>query len=78
VSDLRLDGEPVRDAGSYRITVNSFLAEGGDGFALLRQGADRKGGGQDIDALIAYLAARERAPVPSPRITRLPTSEPRK
>jgi 5'-nucleotidase len=52
--------------------VNSFLAEGGDKFEVLKEGTDLKGGGQDVDALIAYLGARERAPVPSPRITRLP------
>jgi 5'-nucleotidase len=78
VRDLRIAGEPVRDRQDYRITVNSFLAEGGDGFALLKQGRDRVGGGQDIDALIAYLAAGERSPVPTPRITRLPPPEPRK
>ena len=78
VRDLKIGGEPVRDSGTYRITVNSFLAEGGDGFVLLRKGEDRKGGGQDIDALAAYLAAAERAPVPAPRINRLPIPEPRK
>ena len=72
VRDMRLLGEPVRADAAYRVTVNSFLAEGGDGFAILTAGTDRKGGGQDLDALTAYLAARERAPVPSPRITRLP------
>ncbi len=75
VRDMRLFGEPVRADASYRVTVNSFLAEGGDGFALLKDGTDRQGGGQDLDALIAYLAAGERAPVPSPRITRLPSAE---
>ena len=72
VRDMRLNGEPVEPAKSYRVTVNSFLAEGGDGFANLVDGADRKGGGQDLDALIAYLGAGERAPEPTPRITRLP------
>jgi 5'-nucleotidase len=72
VRDMRLLGEPVRAGAAYRVTVNSFLAEGGDGFAVLKDGTDRKGGGQDLDALLAYLGARERAPVPSPRITRLP------
>jgi 5'-nucleotidase len=70
--DIRLAGEPVRAEAAYRVAVNSFLAEGGDGFAVLKDGTDRKGGGQDLDALLAYLGAGERAPVPSPRITRLP------
>ncbi len=77
VRDMRLSDQPLDLAKTYRVTVNSFLAEGGDGFALLTEGADRKGGGQDLDALIAYLETRERAPVPSPRITRLPAAETR-
>jgi 5'-nucleotidase len=75
VRDMRLAGEPVRVDASYRITVNSFLAEGGDGFAMLKDGTDRKGGGQDVDALIGYLGAAERSPVPQPRITRLPAPD---
>jgi 5'-nucleotidase len=72
VSDMRLDGVPIDPARSYRITVNSFLADAGDGFVGLSQGRDRTGGGQDIDALIAYLAAGERSPVREPRIARRP------
>ena len=75
VRDMRLNDEPLDLAKAYRVTVNSFLAEGGDGFPVLKDGTDRKGGGQDVDAFIAYLGARERAPVPSPRITRLPSAE---
>ena len=75
VRDMRLNDAPVDPVKAYRVTVNSFLAEGGDGFALLKDGADRKGGGQDVEALVAYLGARERAPVPSPRITRQPLTE---
>jgi 5'-nucleotidase len=78
VSDMRLAGEPIDPAKTYRVTVNSFLAEGGDGFTVFKDGKDLKGGGQDIDALMAYLAAAERSPSPAPRITRLPSTEPRK
>src|SRR5258708_371077 len=72
VRDMQLLAEAIRPESSYRVTVNSFLAEGGDGFASLKDGAARSGGGQDIDALIAYLGAAERAPTPEPRIKRLP------
>lgn len=41
---------------SYRITVNSFLAEGVDGFGVLAEGVDRVGGDIDLDVLIAYFA----------------------
>ena len=69
---MRLAGEPIRPEATYRVTVNSFLAEGGDGFASIKDGVTRTGGGQDIDALIAYLGAAARAPTPEPRIKRLP------
>ena len=70
--DIRFKGEPIEPTKTYRVTVNSFLAEGGDGFDVLTEGTDRKGGGQDVDALIAYLAASERAPIAEARIARLP------
>lgn len=72
VRDMRLDGAPVTPERTYRVTVNSFLADGGDGFVLLREGRDLKGGGPDLDALVAYLGAATRVPLTEPRITRLP------
>jgi 5'-nucleotidase len=47
---------------TYRVTVNSFLASGGDGFAILGDGADVLGGAQDIDALVNYLSSGYKAP----------------
>src|SRR5262249_30032140 len=72
VSDMRLAGEPVKPEAAYRVTVNSFLAEGGDGYAALKDGASKAGGGQDIRGLVDYLGAAARAPIPEPRIKRLP------
>ncbi len=69
VRDMRLAGEPIDPAKGYRVTVNNFLAESGDGFDALREGTERAGGGQDLDALIAYLGVAERAPT-APRVTR--------
>ena len=53
---LEIAGVPVAPASSYRITVNSFLADGGDGFPIFPQGTNRVGGVTDIDALVNYLA----------------------
>ncbi len=73
VRQMRLNGEPIVPTQTYRITVNSFLAEGGDGFVGLTEGTSRRGGAQDIHALLDYLKApAERAPSEPPRITRLP------
>lgn len=56
ILDLRLDGEPVRDEVRYRVTMNSFLAAGGDNFTVFRDGTDPIVGPQDIDALESYIA----------------------
>ena len=66
ILDLRLDGEPVRDDAVYRVTMNSFLATGGDNFTVFREGADQIGGPLDLDALEAYLAASGPLTPPTP------------
>jgi 5'-nucleotidase len=49
-------GGVVQNPGkTYRVTVNNFMATGGDGFAVFKGGANVQGGAQDIDALVAYL-----------------------
>jgi len=72
---MRLDGERIKPAGRYRVTVNSYLAAGGDGFTVLRDAGDRVGGPLDVDALADFLR-RESAggpirPDPTPRIRRM-------
>ena len=71
---LRLDGRPIEPEDTYRVTVNNFLAEGGDGFRVLREASNRVEGPPDIDALIAYLSqsspARPLAPDRTSRIMR--------
>ena len=49
-------GVVLEPARPWRVTVNSFLASGGDGFTVLAAGTERLGGPQDLDALAAYLA----------------------
>ncbi len=69
-ASITLGGQPVTPEGRYRVTVNSFLAEGGDGFTVLREGTDRLGGALDLDALEAAFAAGPVAPGPQDRIRR--------
>jgi 2',3'-cyclic-nucleotide 2'-phosphodiesterase (5'-nucleotidase family) len=70
---LKLDGVLIDPAASYRVTVNSFLADGGDSFVELRNGTARTGGGVDLDEFITYLAANSPVTGPTPnRATRLP------
>ena len=55
IETMLLEGRTVASTDAIRVTVNSFLAAGGDGFHALREGRDRVGGPLDIDALVAYL-----------------------
>ena len=51
-----LDGKPIRPATTYSVTVNSFLATGGDNFAPSRRGTDKQDTGQtDLQAMVDYL-----------------------
>jgi 5'-nucleotidase len=70
---IAIAGVPVDPAASYRVTVNSFLATGGDGFAVLNDGTDRLGGAVDLDAVEDYFAANPGGvgPGPQDRITRI-------
>jgi 5'-nucleotidase len=49
-------GTVLEPGRTYRVTVNNFMATGGDGFTTFVGGAHLLGGAQDIDALTAYFA----------------------
>jgi 5'-nucleotidase len=73
VSDITIGGTPVDPAASYRVSVNNFLAAGGDGFTEFTKGTELAGGPVDLDAFLAYLGAHPGlAPPAADRITRLP------
>ncbi|MBT9492714.1 MAG: bifunctional metallophosphatase/5'-nucleotidase [Paucibacter sp.] len=76
-----INGVVQNPAKTYRVTVNNFMATGGDGFTTLLGGSNVLGGAQDIDALIAYLAGYKapaaaydpsNAVLNKPRITQTP------
>lgn len=72
-ASIKINGVTVDPAASYRVTVNSFLADGGDGFTVLKQGTNRLGGAVDTDAFEAYMKAFSPVtPSPRDRITLLP------
>ena len=54
--NLVINGVVQNPTKTYRVTVNNFMATGGDGFGVLLGGSSLLGGAQDIDALTAYLA----------------------
>ncbi|MEE4145711.1 MAG: bifunctional metallophosphatase/5'-nucleotidase [Halieaceae bacterium] len=56
VSDVMLWGEPLNETGSYVVTVNNFLADGGDNFTTFSTVQSvRLDGGNDLQALVDYL-----------------------
>ncbi len=59
--DVRIDGQPLDDARDYRLAVNNFMADGGDGLTVLRQGRDRVQLGVDLDALVEFLSQHPEA-----------------
>ena len=54
-ASISINGIPLDTNARYRITVNDFLADGGDQFYILRQGTDRIEGETDLQALEKYL-----------------------
>ena len=73
ISNIRINGVVVDPLLPYRVTVNNFLADGGDGFTVLRQGTDRYFGEIDLDAFARYLEAHNPiAPTPRNRINLVP------
>jgi 5'-nucleotidase len=70
ISAIEVAGQPVTDTATYRVSVNNFLAAGGDGFAEFANGTDIAGGPVDLDAFTAYLMANPNvAPPAADRIT---------
>ena len=73
IASIQISGVPINPNAAYRVTVNSFLADGGDNFAVLRDGTNRLGGDVDTDALEAYFKAHSPvAPGPQNRIVQVP------
>ena len=74
-ASIMLNGVPLNMSASYRITVNSFLADGGDNFSILKLGTDRLGGAVDTDAFEDYFIANAPNPIApglQNRIIRIP------
>jgi 5'-nucleotidase len=55
ITEVRRDGQPIDRAATYTVTVNSFLAEGGDRFSVFTSGANKVMGPTDLKALTDYL-----------------------
>jgi 5'-nucleotidase len=66
---IKVNGRPLTMEMTYRVTINSFLADGGDGFSVLKQGKNLQYGPSDIDAFSAYFAGS--SPIASGPVDRI-------
>jgi 5'-nucleotidase len=71
IGRMWVNGVEVGPAGSFRVTMNNFLATGGDGFTVFNEGTNALGGAQDIDALVEYFKAAEPAGIAVPALNRI-------
>jgi len=74
VTNVKLNGVPLDPAASYMVTVNNFLADGGDNFTTFGTiTAPRLDGGNDLQALINYMGTYSPVSPPSTdRVNELP------
>jgi len=70
---LKIAGNCVDLAKTYRVTLNSFMAPGpGDNFSAVGKGTQITDSGViDIDAFVAYMSRHPNLAPPVPRIQRL-------
>ncbi|WP_231956851.1 MULTISPECIES: ExeM/NucH family extracellular endonuclease [unclassified Actinoplanes] len=69
-SSMKLNGVTIDPAGSYRVTMNSFLASGGDNFTVLGENNPSRTttGDNDLTMLVNYFAQHSPvSPDPTPR-----------
>jgi len=70
-ASIKINGVTVSPSAPYRVTMNSFLAFGGDNFTVFNEGTNQLGGEVDVDALVTYFGTNSPiAPGPQNRITK--------
>jgi 5'-nucleotidase len=71
IGRIFINGTEVAAADEFRVTMNNFLAAGGDGFTVFNEGSDALGGAQDIDALVAAFEAAGATGIAVPPLDRI-------
>ncbi|WP_240035300.1 bifunctional 2',3'-cyclic-nucleotide 2'-phosphodiesterase/3'-nucleotidase [Neobacillus notoginsengisoli] len=72
VSLTKTDGTPIVASEEYTVTVNNFMADGGDELHVLKDGKNREVHVTDLDALVEYIQAKGTVtPTIEGRITKL-------
>ncbi len=58
ITSMTLDGQPIEADRTYKVTVNSFLATGGDNFGAFKEAAAKQDSGMvDLEAQVQYFRA---------------------
>jgi 5'-nucleotidase len=57
IEGIMVSGRAIQPTQTYRVTVNRFLADGGDHFTVFRDGTDGRTGIVDLEALVNYFGA---------------------
>jgi 5'-nucleotidase len=71
IGNMWINGTLVQPTDSFRVTMNNFLATGGDGFTVFKEGTDPLGGAVDLDAFVAYFQSKEPTGVAVPPLDRI-------
>jgi 5'-nucleotidase len=66
---MRLNGEPIAMEKPYRVTVNSFMASGGDALSVFKQGRNVQEGENDL--VVAKLYFRLKGILQAPQMGRI-------
>ena len=64
---VTIAGERLDPGRSYRVAVNSYLADGGDRFTILLDGTERTAGPSSRDSIVRYLETRSPLAPPEER-----------
>jgi 5'-nucleotidase len=64
VRDVTLNGHAIDPAAGYPVVVSDFLADGADGFSILREAKNRQPVATDIAVMESYVHARSPLAVP--------------
>ncbi|WP_336985508.1 bifunctional metallophosphatase/5'-nucleotidase [Altererythrobacter aquiaggeris] len=65
IGSVTLNGAPLDPEKKYRVTMNGFLASGGDSFTMFDEGTDAVVGPLDLDSLEMWFAAAEMRQLPA-------------
>jgi 5'-nucleotidase len=71
IGNMWINGTLVNPTDSFRVTMNNFLATGGDGFTVFNEGTNPLGGAVDLDAFVAEFQAAEPAGIAVPPLNRI-------